>query len=186
MTEVDNLVDLLALAKSPLERKMFFLGWLNKRLEAQGVRDFPVLVGGSAVALYTGGNYATLDIDLTYGLIQKLNDLLLPEGFYKDGRYWVNDTLDLLVECPGTDHPERITKVELGYDLVVYVSSVEDMIIDRLCAYVFWNSPVDGEWARVLIGSRSLDLDYLRKRAGEEDVLASLTALLSEKGDLQR
>lgn len=176
---MSELTELLSKATSQLERKLYFLGWLNKRLKEAGAKDFPVLVGGSAVALYTAGNYATQDIDLTYGLIERIGGILLPEGFYKSGRYWVNEKLDLLVECPGSTYPKRITQVVID-DLVVYVSSVEDMIIDRLCALVFWNSSSDGEWARTLLETSEVDWDYLRKRALEEDVAERLDEIARE------
>ena len=172
-----ELADVLRRAGSQIERKLYFLGWLNKKLEETGAKDFPVLVGGSAVALYTAGNYATQDIDLTYGLIGRISEILLPEGFYRNGRYWVNDELDLLIECPGSTYPERVTRVELG-ELVVYVSSVEDMIVDRLCAAVFWNSKSDEAWAGTLLETNEIDWDYLRKRADEEDVTGRLEEIL--------
>ena len=174
-----DLADILRRANSQIERKLYFLGWLNKKLEATGAKDFPVLVGGSAVALYTAGNYATQDIDLTYGLIERIGNILLPEGFCKSGRYWVSEELDLLVECPGSTYPERITRVTLD-DMVVYVSSVEDMIVNRLCAAVFWNSSSDEEWACILLETNEIDWGYLRKRANEEDVTQRLDDILQE------
>ena len=176
-----TLADTLKNASSDIERKLYFLGWLNERLAELGSREFPVLVGGSAVAFYTAGNYATQDIDIVYGVTKRLNDILLLEGFIKDGRYWVNEELDLLVECPGTNPPQMVTCVRLD-NLTVYVSSIEDMIIDRLCAEVFWGSASDGEWARTLLASDDIDWVYLEKRAVEEDVIARLGEIKADMG----
>ena len=168
-----ELRDVLRSARASIERKICFLGWLNRRLAALNVNDFPVLVGGSAVAFYTAGNYATQDIDLCYSS-PRLDSVLLPAGFRKDGRYWIHEELDILLECPGSKRPERVLDVELKNGDHVYVSSIEDMIVDRLCACVFWDSPSDGEWARLMLESDTegfaIDWEYLEKRADEESV----------------
>lgn len=179
----EKLRDALRLARTSVERKLYFLGWLNRTLEKLNVRDFPVLVGGSAVALYTAGNYASQNIDLCYSS-PRLDDALLPEGFRKDGRYWVHEELDILVECPGSDRPERVLDVELKNGAHVYVSSIEDMIVDRLCACVFWQSPSDGEWARLMLASDTeefpIDWEYLEKRAAQENVAEQLRRIRKE------
>jgi hypothetical protein len=175
MTE--ELVEVLRNARSSIERKLFFLGWLNRKLEELRVHDLPILVGGSAVSFYTGGNYATQDIDLTYSS-SRLNEVLLPAGFYRDGRYWVHEELDLLVECPGSDRPERILDLKLQNGDHVYISSIEDMIVDRLCGFAFWDSPSDGQWARMMLETSaealSIDWEYLEKRAQVEGVMEQL------------
>ena len=176
----EELRNALRLAGTSIERKIYFLGWLNRRLAASNARDFPVLVGGSAVAFYTTGNYATQDIDLCYSS-SRIDSVLLPAGFRKDGRYWVHEELDILLECPGSEPPERVLRMELKNGDHVYISSIEDMIIDRLCAFAFWDSPSDGEWARVMLESETeeilIDWEYLEKRAGEEQVTEHLRLL---------
>ena len=179
----EELRDVLRSAGTSIERKIYFLGWLNRRLAALSVNDFPVLVGGSAVAFYTAGNYATQDIDLCYSS-PRLDSVLLPAGFRKDGRYWIHEELDILLECPGSERPGRVLEVELKNGDNVYVSSIEDMIIDRLCAFAFWDSPSDGEWARLMLESDTEELDidweYLEKRADEESVTEYLRRMREE------
>ena len=79
-----------------------------------------------------------------------------------------------MLECPGSEPPKRVLDVELKNGDRVYVSSIEDMIVDRLCAFVFWDSPSDGEWVRLMLESDTeefaLDWEYLEKRADEESV----------------
>jgi hypothetical protein len=184
-----DLIEVLRNAGSSIERKLFFLGWLNRKLEELRVNDFPVLVGGSAVSFYTGGNYATQDIDLTYSS-PRLEEVLLPAGFHRDGRYWVHEELDLLVECPGSDRPERTLDLELQNGDHVYISSVEDMIVDRLCAFAFWDSPSDAQWARLMLETSAealpLDWKYLEKRAQAEDVMEQLRQIKAECEDDER
>ena len=175
-----NLRDTLKLAGTSIERRIYFLGWLNRKLKEMDVNNFPVLVGGSVVSYYTAGNYATQDIDLCYSS-DRLDSALLPAGFRKDGRYWVHKELDILVECPGSAPPERIIEVELKNGDYVYISSIEDIIIDRLCAFAFWKSSADGEWAGLMLESDTdefpIDWQYLEKRAEEEGVADQLKKL---------
>jgi hypothetical protein len=177
---MEELRDALRFTRTSIERKLYFLGWLNRKLSELNVTDFPVLVGGSAVAFYTAGNYATQDIDLCYSS-PRLDSVLLPAGFRKDGRYWVNEELDLLAECPGSSRPERVFDVELKNGDHIYISSIEDMIVDRLCAFVFWSSPSEGEWAKLMLESDTdefaIDWKYLEKRALEEGVDEALRKL---------
>lgn len=171
--------------ESPVRRKLLFLGWLNEQIARKGYSSFPILVGGSAVAFYTGGNYATQDIDLVYSSAI-VDEVLLPAGFKKEGRYWFDESIGILVECPGSTYLGKVAKVRVrSYE--VYVSSIEDMIVDRLCAFVFWESRTDGEWARLMLASDDIDRTYLSARAKEEGVDGALFQLavdmkLSEEG----
>jgi hypothetical protein len=187
--QMEELRDVLRFTRTSIERKLYFLGWLNRKLGELGVTDFPVLVGGSAVAFYTAGNYATQDIDLCYSS-PKLDSVLPQAGFRKDGRYWVNEELDLLAECPGSNRPERVFDVKLKNGDHVYISSIEDMIVDRLCAFVFWDSPSDGEWAKLMLEADTdefaIDREYLEKRALEESVDEALRKLWEGRGDAGR
>ena len=46
-----DLKDIKTKRLSDIEKKVFFLAWLNEKLKAAGSRALPVLVGGSAVQL---------------------------------------------------------------------------------------------------------------------------------------
>ena len=185
----EELRETLRFTRTSIERRIYFLGWLNRRLGALNVNGFPVLVGGSAVAFYTAGNYATQDIDLC-GSSTLIDSVLVPEGFRKDGRYWIHEELDILVECPGSEPPKRVLDVELKNGDHVYVSSIEDMIVDRLCAFAFWDSPSDGEWARLMLESDTeefaIDWDYLEERAEEESVVKELKQIKEGREDDDR
>lgn len=59
------------------------------------------------------------------------------------------------------------------------------MIIDRLNAAKWRNIPKDLEWARVMISTgdeTGLDMDYLRRRAAEEDIVDYLERAFQENG----
>ena len=167
---INELMDILSEARSPVERKLLFLGWLNRRLGERGAQRFPILVGGSAVAFYTGGNYSTVDIDLVYDAGDAFNEILVSVGFERRGRYWEQDELDLQVECPGAEAeaPGRVDRVVLKNGDVVYISSIEEVIIDRLLACDAWRSQSDCEWTRTLLASEGYDWEYVKARAEEE------------------
>ncbi|NOT29737.1 MAG: hypothetical protein HOP15_04720 [Planctomycetes bacterium] len=90
--------------------------------------------------------------------------------------------LDLYFEAPAPAGlpGETAPRTELEIDgLRVVVLGVEDLLIDRLRAWVHWKSDEDGRWARRLavLYAGELDWAYLRSRATdarERTALASL------------
>ena len=176
----NELQELLKPIERPIQRKLYFLGWLNRKLKALNIKQRPVLVGGSAVELYTAGNYATVDIDLVFDS-KYLEDILIPVGFRRDGRYWMHESLDILLECPGSSYPAYV-ELKLENGDIVYVSAIEEIIIDRLCACVHWDSRSDCEWAQIMLAAKELDTELLMKRASEEDVSDKLTELGRKAG----
>jgi len=179
----DELRQLLNENKDKTVQKLAFLGWLNRQLEARQIEHLPVLVGGTAVSFYTAGNYATQDIDLCYDSIYLL-PVLIENGFKKKDRFWINEELNIILECPGSETPKKINCIELPNGDRVFISSLEDIIIDRLCGFKFWEYKLDGEWAKIMLSSNShqfpIDFQYLEQRAISEDVLDALNQLKAE------
>ena len=139
--------------------------------EAQGLR--PIVVGGHALAIYTRGDYATRDIDLVAP--DAVGDVLSSLGFTKElgERHWYHDELQVAIEVPSRDLAgsiERVVKLNLDSGGHVYVIGVEDLIVDRLRACVYWKSTVDCEWAERLfaVHSQDLDLAYISKAIEHE------------------
>lgn len=161
-------------------RKIWVLAQLTRRLSEAGVR--PILVGGTAVALYTAGAYVTADIDIVASDRQRVGQTLREMGFQPLGRHWVHQQWDVAIEIPDTDlagDPERVVQVDLGDDLVVYCIGIEDLLIDRLNAAVHWHSLEDRRWAADLLRLHAshVDWQYLHARAEQEGVLALLEEL---------
>ena len=162
----------------PFLRRLAFVGILTKYLPPPA----PIVVGGHAVEFYTLGSYATGDIDLIYPRPSVIGTLLTSWGFEQAGRHWVHPGLGLFVEVPndmveGADF-DRVIETEAG-GLPVRVIGPEDIIVDRLNAFVHWKSPEDGFWALELmrITYSQLDWKYLRARCKEETTLKALQAL---------
>jgi hypothetical protein len=147
----------------------------------------PIIVGGLAVEFYTLGAYVTGDIDLVCADRKALGELLESWGFKRQGRTWFEPELELYVEAPSEVlYPEadstRVVEVD-ARRLPVYVVGIEDLIIDRLNAYVHWTSTEDGVWAQRLMKRHTdaIDWAYLRKRADQERVGEALSRLRRRK-----
>jgi len=162
---------------------------LTEALEPEGIR--PILVGGVALEFYTLGGYATKDIDLVASSRKKLKTVLEKLGFTRrmGERHWYSTELDVAIEIPDeilAGSPEKLTVLEID-GKNVYIIGIEDLIIDRLSAAKFWQSPSDFEWAVKIIAlhAEDIDFDYLKKAAKEHDVEDILKETLKESEDLK-
>lgn len=178
-----GLAAFLSRLPSPLEKRLAFMGLLTRACVSRGWQP-PVIVGGQAVEFYSGGGYATVDIDLV-SASEPLDEILPGWGFERRGRHWVRADLGLIVEAPGSRllpaQRDRLTEVEVA-GTTAYLLGLEDVIVDRLAACVHWSSENDCRWAEVLVGAHKadLDLDYLRAQAREAEVSARLEQMLQE------
>jgi hypothetical protein len=147
----------------------------------------PVVVGGQAVEFYTGGGYATMDVDMVCETsTKKIGEILEKLGFYRDNKYWILDSnkLDLAVETPsgplaGAD--DKLMELEIGQHTAYFIG-IEDIIIDRLNAYVHWNEKWQEEWilGMMVTNYEDIDWEYLNKRAYQERVNDSLKRMVDK------
>jgi hypothetical protein len=179
--ELKSKVDALASEPDRLRRRLVALGALTACLEPARIE--PILVGGCALELYTQGGYSTGDVDLALPVSPKVDAAFADLGFEKSGRYWVRRELDLLFEAPAPAGlpGETAPRTELSIDgLRVVILGVEDLLLDRLRAWVHWKSEEDRRWAGRLVSlyRSRLDWTYLRGKVewdkGEREALATL------------
>lgn len=158
---------------------------IAEALRATG-RD-PVLVGGAAVEFYTQGAYTTSDIDMVADGGKDLVDAMVRLGFEKIGKDFVDRKNGIYVEFPGSSlkASEKTLKIRVG-SRAFRIISLEDLIVDRLNAFKFWRSLIDGANALMLLELGDSDENRLRKRAREEDVLDALVALQKVKEEIIR
>lgn len=140
----------------------------------------PVLVGGAAVELFTGGAYTTGDLDFVGRLDEEVEEALREMGFSKRGRHWVHDREKVLIELPGRflGADQRPVWLEVrGRSLRVL--SPEDVLVDRLAAWKHWASGEDGVNAYRLFRSQeeALERRRLDQRAEREHVSDALEEL---------
>lgn len=164
----------------PLRRRLYVCALVTEALP-QSDRLPYVVVGGNALEFYTLGAYATVDVDLVSARRTEIGDLLESWGFERTGRHWHHTELDVAIEIPDdilAGSEEKVIRVEIE-DLTVYIIGVEDLIIDRLCAYIHWHSTDDGNWARELmvLYRRDIDWTYLKTRAQAKGTLQAMIAL---------
>lgn len=178
-------VDGLASEPDRLRRRLIALGALTELL-APGIE--PILVGGCALELYTQGGYATGDVDLALPVSPRVDAAFAQLGFARRGRHWVRSELDLYFEAPAPEGlpGETAPRTELTVEgLRVVVLGVEDLLLDRLRAWVHWKSDEDGRWAGRLVALYRAELDwsYLRSKVeGDRGEREALDTLQRERG----
>jgi hypothetical protein len=174
-------LEALAGERDPARKRLVALGLVADRLREAGLE--PVLVGGAAVEFYTAGGYTTGDIDLALAHGPETDAAFADLGFRKQGRFWVREDLDLLFEAPapaglpGETAPRTMIEID---GLVVVILGIEDLLIDRLRAWIHGTSDEDGRWARrlALLYSDRLDWSYLRAKTAPVAVEARALAEL--------
>lgn len=130
------------------EKKMLFLGWLNKQLPPG---EKAVLVGGSLVQFYSGGAYESVDIDLVARRREEISAVLNDAGFKEDVRGFEDLELGIVVDVSTKGlRPTETVEVARFEGLDVPLVSLEDSITDRLLAAKFWRSNQDWEQALLL------------------------------------
>ena len=175
----DSFPELLALDPQPA-RTAALVQWVQRLYPS--LRDKPVLVGGSAVELYTQGAYVTGDIDLVGTVPGRIAAILKNEGFQKEGRHWIHEEGRVFLEFTSSSLAGKEKAVHRSFDgRDIRIVSPEDLIVDRLSAWVHWGSAIDGVNAYLVYRSvvRELGESRLRVRAAQESVLPALEAVVS-------
>ncbi len=168
--------------EDPLRRRLYVCALVTAALPPSNSLPY-IVVGGNALEFYTLGDYTTMDVDLVSARRSDIGNILESWGFNQMGRHWYHTDLDVAIEIPDdvlAGSEEKITQVEIE-GLNVYIIGVEDLIIDRVNAYVHWRSIDDGDWAKELMAlyKQEIDWDYLATCARTEEILEALNALKS-------
>ncbi len=169
---------ILAMAEGPA-RTAELAAWVQS-LFASESRP-PVLVGGAAVELYTNGAYTTGDLDFVGDVTPSVAAELARGGFERHGRHWIHEGGQVFLEFPSSSlgPKERTQHLRIG-DVSVLAISVEDLLIDRLGAWLHWKSATDGANAYVLWTIRRSEIDVSRVQDGlaEQGFEAALESLV--------
>lgn len=185
MTELDEVKRILKGIDDPTERQLRFAALLARELGVS-TEEF-IVVGGSATAIFTDGQYASGDIDavLTARLGERTRTLR-GWGFKQQGRQWYNDDLRIymdFVKPPYTFDISR-TQVIATPEGQVRVAAIEDLLVKWLMSAKFWHLPKDIDHARVLAVSNRdrIDWVYVQGLAESQDVADFLAALRTALG----
>jgi hypothetical protein len=176
----EDLESALRLPPGPA-RTAALAAWFQGLFDEGEREQIPVLVGGSAVELYSGGAYTTGDLDFVGSLSRRVERELIRSGFERAGRHWVHDEGQVFIETPATalTEGEEVVRVEFGAHSVLTISP-EDALLDRLAAWIHWESGADGVAAFLLYRTTrtGLDEDRLRRLAEERGLPDALERLV--------
>lgn len=165
------------------KKKLLFLGFINKYLNKKNSKL--IILGGFAVQFYTAGEYLTRDVDIACDNKDTLQDIFNALQFKQVGRHYFSDELNLAIEIPTSTiaqaQQERLKIIEIeGYKVLIL--GIEDIIIDRLCAFTHWQSLEDGRLAKEMLFLHfdKIDWQYLAAIAKTEHVDSNLQNLKTE------
>jgi hypothetical protein len=168
------------------DRRILTFAALLRQEAGLGVDDL-VVVGGSAIEIYTEGAYVSGDLDICAPR-DPIQLVLNRWGFTKPGREWARLDWKIVVDVvgPRPSGSMRLTRVVETVHGPVRLGAVEDLILGRLALIKFWREP--GEWANaeLLVRLPRLDWDYLDDRAGRDDVVDELALLRRRSARLKR
>ena len=144
-----------------------------------------VVVGGSAIEVYTSGGYVSSDIDVVVNR-SKAASAIESWGFTRTGRFWWRGDWRIGIDLVGDDYKgsrRRIQTVDTPYG-PAWLAGIEDLLMKRLAELKYWQNPPDRQralavQAEMLLaeGRDRLDEEYLAflaRRDGVVDVLADL------------
>ena len=180
LKDLINLETLLRKAageKSPAKRGVKIAAVIARALRQIG--EDPVLVGGAAVEFYTGGSYSTKDIDMLAFGGPSLWEAMEELGFRRRGKDFIHSDLEIYVEFPSEslNAGEKSDLIDID-GAPLKIISIEDLIVDRLQAYKFWKSGIDGLNALLLLELGKADIQRVRASAEKKDVQDALNWVL--------
>lgn len=150
--------------------------------------DSPVLVGEAAVEVYSGWSYGTGVLRFVGEVPPEVAAHLEGMGFSRRGRRWVHEPSQVGFELAGPElaPAEWAVTVEVGERSIAALSP-EDVLVDRLASWQFWQTALDGVAAfriwRNLEGR--LDLVRLESVAERRNVVPALEKLREFDGALE-
>ncbi|MDX1645374.1 MAG: hypothetical protein R3244_13550 [Thermoanaerobaculia bacterium] len=141
--------------------------------------EVPILVGGAAVELYTGGAYSTGDLDFVGHVPASVDSALRAHGFTRDGRHWIHEEGRVFVEFPGASlgEGERAAEIEIDGHRVRLLAP-EALVVDRLAAWQFWRSEEDAANALLVARAVATDPDALQALGERREVVPALERLI--------
>ncbi|MDE1836836.1 MAG: hypothetical protein KGJ23_09495 [Euryarchaeota archaeon] len=165
------------------DRRVAFLGALLAT--ESGLGDRLVIVGGSAIEIYTDGMYVSGDVDIVGGKT-RLAPILSQWGFDFDGRYWTRNDLSLVVELGRDKYAglwEATTVVGTPHG-PVRLAAPEDLIVRRLiyAAGDYGKKSAHALDEAVMLYLRLVDrfdTEYLESEVAQEKVVREYEQMLS-------
>ncbi|MBD8499445.1 UbiD family decarboxylase [Paenibacillus arenosi] len=192
LSEISNSLKSLADRHlKPFDKNLLVCAYITKALALYDIK--PIVVGGHSVEIYTNGRYTTVDIDFVFNGRDIAIDVLARLGFIQaeSKRHYYIEALAVPIEIPDNHLAgslDKVIKVDINDDLYVYCIGIEDLLLDRLRAALYWKSESSKEWAIQLfeLNKEIVDISYLIVTAQQEDTdLLHLVEALIKGGYLK-
>lgn len=147
-----------------------------------------IVVGGSAIEIYTKGGYASGDIDIV-GNREAIHRVLSGWHFEDKGMLWIQKVWKLAVDVRGDVYSGsryRLSTIQTPFGPVL-VAGIEDLIVKRLAEVKHWHVKAALEEAALLWTTNRDRVDelYLEEQATSYDVLDVLSDLRKTVGRLE-
>ncbi|HKU49565.1 MAG TPA: hypothetical protein VJP79_06420, partial [Nitrososphaera sp.] len=157
------------------KRRINFLAFFTMKLKENGADA--ILVGGEAIDVYTGGTFATSDIDLVVDDKTVAERLLNRFGFGKEANgLWLNKDLNIVIQVITESYSgdtRKVRKFKIK-EFELKVAAPEDLIQNRLYSAKFWKSnpqlDLEQSIALLTLFEGSIDNEYLDKIAKKNDI----------------
>lgn len=165
MTSKTEAERILAGQSSSDERIITFGALLSRETGAD-----VIVVGGSAIEVYTRGGYASADIDLV-GDRRAIIKAVESWDFRPVGHMWVNRNWGIAADPRGEDYTGdlgRTREVVTPFGRV-RLAAVEDLIVKRLASVKHWNQRGAIKEAGLLLASRADEIDWAYLEGQAED-----------------
>jgi len=141
--------------------------------------DGLTVVGGSALEIYTTGDYVSDDVDLIVEDRQRVAEVLRSWGFKLQGMYWTSPDFRPSVQIVGRydSGSRRLSQVVSTRYGSVRLATIEDIVVKRLIEARHWKRPEALAEAMLAVSRYGPDLDweYLNEMAAK-DLVADLAA----------
>jgi len=173
-----KLQTILSLSRRP-ERTAALARWVQN-IYTPG-EDRPVLVGGAALELYTGGAYITGDLDFVGTVPPSVEEALKKAKFGLFGRHWIHaeERVSIVYQDKALEKGRKAVERYFGVYRVLVISP-EDLLVDRLVSWRYCESPLHGVQAYLLYCGTHwwMDVGHLISRVVEDEVELELDSLL--------
>lgn len=155
-------------------------GLVCATLENAGITT--TLTGGACVAIWSGGSYASRDLDfIEEGPVprRQVKGVLAKIGFKEKDRYFVHPETEFFVEFPtgpltvGDERVHTVATRDTGVGLLRLLSPT-DCVKDRLAAFFHWNDTMALEQALLVAKEQPIDVADLRRWANLEGQIDKL------------
>ena len=156
--------------------------WVATHLRSRGIDV--VLSGGAVVAIYSAGQYVSMDMDFieeSLGNRNRLRNALAGIGWTERNRYFVHPETKYFLEFPagplsvGDEPVGAVTHLEYPTG-VLRLLSPTDCVKDRLAAFYHWKDQQSLAQAVLVARSRAIDLPEVERWSRGEKSLAGFRA----------